>query len=190
MSARFRHRRRLRPWALVLILLLSAPPAQAADLEQRIKAAFLYNVAKFVTWPRNTAGNDDSSIDICILQDPAFAAVVQQELVDKRIGNARVLTHGIDAASPEQDCQILFVSTQSRPAETGRSLAQYREQPVLTVGDPATFLADGGIMRLKREDGKLRFEIDLRSLERSGLQVSSKLLRLADIVTGPAPDRR
>ena len=70
--------------------------------------------------------------------------------------------------------------TESMPG--ARVLAALAGQPVLTIGEASDFLRQGGIMRLKRVEGKLRFEVKLAAVENSGLAISSKLLRLAQIV--------
>lgn len=178
--------RRTRPRLVLLVALLSVQPAQATELEQRVKAAFLYNVAKFVDWPANASTPVDPAMDLCILGDPEFATVVRQELANKRIGSTPVLIHESDAVDSSQECQILFVGERVSSAQRVNGVAKLRDQPVLTVGVADSFVDDGGIMRLKREAGKLRFEIGLSNLQRSGLAISSKLLRLADIITTPA----
>lgn len=176
--------RRTRPRLVLLFALLSMQPAQATELELRVKAAFLYNVAKFVDWPTTPA--TDPAMDLCILGDPEFAAVVRQELANKRIGSAPLLIHESSAVDTSQECQILFIGRPVGTTQRLEDIAKLQGLPVLTVGVADSFVDDGGIMRLKREAGKLRFEIGLSNLQRSGLAISSKLLRLADIITTPA----
>lgn len=179
---------RWRHYASVMLLagLLCTPVAHALGLEQRVQAAFLYNVAKFVTWPPQENGAPDPTMNFCILGDPEFAAVVRQELANKRVGTAAVTIQEPDGAAVAQRCHILFFSKEaSRSIEVAEADA-LGTLPVLTVGAADSFLNDGGIMRLKRVAGKLRFEISLQNLQASGLEVSSKLLRLADIIPASA----
>jgi hypothetical protein len=50
---------------------------------------------------------------------------------------------------------------------------------VLTVGETADFIRDGGIINYVRDAGMIHFEIDQDAATRAGLQISSRLLRLA-----------
>jgi hypothetical protein len=59
--------------------------------------------------------------------------------------------------------------------------------PILTVGDAADFIGRGGMIRFAEVANRIRFEINPGAAERSGLRVSSRLLRLAEIVDAPAP---
>jgi hypothetical protein len=58
-------------------------------------------------------------------------------------------------------------------------LAQVQGAPVLTVGDTEGFLRAGGVINFVLEGSKVRFLIDQAAAERSGLRISSKLMRLA-----------
>ncbi len=180
------HRLHSRPVLRLLLLavLLGAGAAQASELELRVKAAFLYNVAKFVNWPEDAQATDNA-IDICVFQHAEFARTAQDELNGKRVGQRPVTTRSISALADARDCEIVFVGEEAKRTEVTSGLAELRSQPVLTVGDPESFIDDGGIMRLKRLDGKLRFEVAMQGVQRSGLQLSSKLLRLADIIPAP-----
>jgi dihydroxyacid dehydratase/phosphogluconate dehydratase len=53
--------------------------------------------------------------------------------------------------------------------------------PVLTIGEHVPFSRLGGIIAFIRDGNRVRFEINADAAERAGLQVSSKLLRLAAV---------
>lgn len=161
--------------------MLCAQIAQASELEQRVKAAFLYNVAKFVAWPASD-GNPDNTIDLCILQDAAFAELLNDELAGKSIGNKPLRVHAINQFKATDDCQVFFVGNEIAPDDAQQALAITKDLPILTVGEPSAFIADGGVLHLKWENSKLRFEIAMDGVQKSRLQVSSKLLRLAEII--------
>src|ERR1700720_2682115 len=65
-----------------------APPlhAQAKATEYQVKAAYLFNFAKFVKWPSDATAARNSSFEICVLgQDPfdgALDATVGGEKID------------------------------------------------------------------------------------------------------------
>jgi hypothetical protein len=86
-----------------------------------------------------------------------------------------------DSASAAS-CQILFVGASSL-AKARPVLDELRSRSVLTVGESAGFAVNGGIISFKVEDGRVRFEINPKAAEQAHLQISSRLLSLAQIVT-------
>ena len=54
---------------------------------------------------------------------------------------------------------------------------------MLTVSDMERFAHRGGIITLLTIQDRIRFEINVEAARRSGVKISSKLLKLANIVT-------
>ena len=63
-------------------------------------------------------------------------------------------------------------------------LQRERDRPLLIVADGAQGLEAGALLAFVLVENRLRFEASLRAAERSGLKVSSRLLALAQRVTG------
>jgi len=157
---------------LALVVAWSAVlPAQDVPLEYRVKAAFLFNFAKFVEWPPDT---NAGPLTICVAGRNVFgdflAETVRGENINGRPLAVRVLLE------PERGCHILFVP---RGAATSAYLRGTRSSPVLTVGEAPDFIPQGGIVNFTVEGPSVRFEIDSQGAERAGLRISSRLLRLA-----------
>jgi hypothetical protein len=156
---------------LTLLVVLSAPGlAQEVPLEYRVKAAFLYNFARFVDWPATMASGP---LTICLADHNPFGDALAATLQGERIGGREVVARVITA--PSSACHVLFVPE-------GASAAPYlrdRQAPTLTVGESGDFIAMGGIVNFVREGANVRFEIDAMAAERAGLRISSRLLRLA-----------
>lgn len=55
------------------------------------------------------------------------------------------------------------------------------DHEVLTVGESDDFLKQGGMIRFYEKEGGVHFEVNLRMLTRSNIELSSKVLRLAKI---------
>jgi hypothetical protein len=176
--------------ALLLISCLSGNPVLAAEvqeserpLEYKVKAAFLYNFAKFVEWPDRVFPDQTSPIRICILGDDAFAGVVERTVHGETLNRRSLVVHRA-RPDPPRDCQILFVS-KSAESYFHALLDRARNLPVLTVGEHDSFCPAGGILNFYLADGKVRFEVNMNALDVSQLRISSKLLRLARIVRPP-----
>ena len=155
---------------------LFAEPSRPSEYE--VKAAFLYNFARFAQWPPSRA-SERNVFRICVLgADPfgsAFDAISgrQAKGLDLRISRHR-------AISEISDCDILFVSSSegARVREIVRSLTA----AVLTVSDTEGFAQQGGMINFVVREKKIRFQINVDAAERAGIKISSKLLRLADVI--------
>ena len=158
--------------ALVLSLLPSAIPwAQEVPLEYRVKAAFLFNFAKFVEWP---AAADAGPLQICVAGRNVFGEALVETVRGENI-NGRPLAIRV-ILEPEPGCHIIFVP---RGAATTAYLRAARGTPSLTVGEMPDFISMGGMVNFTFEGTSVRFEIDSEAAERAGLRISSRLLRLA-----------
>ena len=156
-------------------LAASAPPVLT---EAQAKAGFLYNCARFVSWPPAAVSRD--ALVIGIVGDETLAALVKDmdgRHVDGRV--LRVLPAGPNHVPGQH--HILFVAGEDARAAKA-VLRRVGDGPVLTVGESDTFTSDGGVVRLYTDQGRLRFEINMTRAEEAGLKVSAKMLGLARIV--------
>ena len=164
-----------RPLALAALLLCLCPPPAAAQLheESQVKAAFLFNFAKFVHWP----GLAQGSLVMGVVGDERLAEVLQA-LVKGRTFEGRTFTvRALRYADDPAGCDLLYIAP-SRQREDAGMLERTRG-PVLTVGETVQFLRDGGIIRLFRDDSRLRFQIDAKAAQAAGLKVHAQLLSLS-----------
>jgi hypothetical protein len=146
--------------------------------EYQIKAAFLYNFTKFVEWPPRRFAAPESPIVIGILGANPFGdeleAIVKNRKVNNRPIEIRIVATEAEAAA----VHVLFAGAgqESRMAAMSGSL---QTQSILTVGESPSFAASGGIIDFVVEGDKVRFAINARLGEQSGLKISAQLLNLA-----------
>jgi hypothetical protein len=180
----------LRGFVLLWIVLLvsglrQSAAAQSAPEEYQVKAAFLFHFAQFVDWPAGVMNNGDPSLKLCIFDDEPRRQELQSTIDGKVIGT-RVFHVRLISQPPEiQGCNILFLSRDEARRQAA-ILKSLRGMPVLTVGETANFLSDGGMIRFHLEDDKVRFDINLGGAESSHLKISSRLLLLATSVSQSA----
>ena len=165
--------------SLVLASALSAQTKAAAEYE--IKAAFLYNFAKFVEWPPSAFTNPKQPVSICILGADPFGHALTDALLGKTIGEHPVTLEQARRASDLAGCHIVFVSASESP-RLPDVLAHLRGLPVLLVGESEGFAGAGGTIQFVLDQNRVRFAINPGAAERAGLKISSKLLALATIV--------
>lgn len=153
--------------------------------EYLIKAGFIYNFAKFVQWPQAAFAQPDSPIVIGILGTDPFGSMLDRVVAGKKIGGRsfviRRLEWGKDAANLKE-CDILFVSSSERK-HMADVVHTVKHLPVLTIGEAPGFAAGGGVIRFVIEDNRVRFEINVDAAHDAGLDISSRLLTLAKIVS-------
>lgn len=147
-----------------------------------IKAAFLYDMARSTQWP-SSAG---PAIEFCIYGSDPFgqsAGVIDGQPVHARVLEVRAGIEMDEAGS----CDILFIGS-SAADEVPELLAATQGRSILTVSELPDFTKQGGMVRLKEVDNRLRFDLNLTAVWRAGLEVRSDTLELADSVTTKAAD--
>ena len=161
-----------------LVWLAGAAPAAAQPEmgESAVKAAFLYNFTKFVDWPGNAFEGTISPFRVCVFADAAFRRDLEAMLACESVGARPVV---VSAAPREvRGCHVAYFGRDGE--ERGRQLLpSLRQVPVLTVGEGSRFLEQGGLIAFALEQNRVRFDVNKAALDRTGLVVSSKLLRVA-----------
>jgi hypothetical protein len=167
---------------LALAAVLFSPSRVGAQFDDRqVKAAFVLNFLKFVTWP-DAATAADAPIEVVVLGADDLARAITQASADQQIAGRRVVVRTVSrtgdiGATPH----LLFIGAAERD-RLPVLLRQYEGRPVLTVGDGSGYGAAGVVLNFYSSDSRIRFEANTTAAARAGLQISSHLLRLARIV--------
>jgi YfiR/HmsC-like len=162
------------------LLLALGAPGQMMD-EYQVKAAFLYNFAKFVEWPPGAFKTPKDPILVCVLGRNPFGNALAEAIHGKSIEGRTFSYRQVSDAESASACQILFVG--SAESKHFRSLFEnLKPLGILTVGEAQDFAAEGGVINFKLDDGRVHFEINVDAAEHEQLHISAKLLSLAQIV--------
>ncbi|HEY6937222.1 MAG TPA: YfiR family protein [Terriglobales bacterium] len=167
--------------ACFLALAMTAAAQSARAPEYQVKAAFLYNFAKFVEWPTQAFPGSSAPFRICVLGRDPFGDVLSNIVQGKSISGHAILSLQVQSPTEARSCHVLFLSP-SDPGSLRQNLDQLREFPVLTVGERGDFLPLGGMINFVLDEDRVRFEINLEAAERHHLKLSSKLLAVARVV--------
>lgn len=154
----------------------AAVHADGSELEQKVRAAFLYNFTKFISWPDSAFADATANLVLCVTPEGQFSELLSRSLNGKISGKRRIQTQVVDQADELQGCQVLYIGegTQAQPW-----LEASRRFPVLTVSRTEQFTDQGGIIQFVIEEGKIRFDINRAPADVIGLNISSKLLKIA-----------
>ncbi len=180
---------RPRSWcALSLLFLFLAAPtgshAQQAQgrLTDQVKAGFLYNFTRYASWPEGSTGlktltfcNDNGAID----------ASVFKSLGGQTVGDRVIRTQEVDSrflSGAVAACDVMFVNANADPGDVAGLAGTADLYNILLVSDLPAFARRGGHIELYVEDKSFKFRVNLDALKRGRLMLSSKVLRLAEIV--------
>lgn len=168
--------------ALLFALGFSAgADAQSEYAEYQIKAAFLFNFAKFVDWPTDTFKDEKQPMTFCTIGDDPFRGALDEVVSGKMSGSHAIQIQHHKLPQDILGCHIVFIGSQQKK-HMAVILDHLKTSPVLTVGESEGFVQQGGMIGFVLEDDKLRFNINLDSARHAQLKVSSRLLSLAKTV--------
>jgi hypothetical protein len=153
----------------------------AAQSEDQVKAAFLFNFVRYVEWPDEVFDQSESKVKICMFEAEAFGSVVSQIVSGKSVGDRKLEVESIENLEEVEGCHLLYLGSQTgeKHLELTSMLAS---APIFTVSDSAGFAERGGMANFFRADNKMRFEMNPTAAKEARLKISSRLLRLARIV--------
>lgn len=171
--------------ALACLLAAAAPGGRAAAQgrqaqEYEVKAAYLYNFAKFVDWPGWAFPDEDAPVVLGVLGENPFGGALDA-LAGKAVKGRPLAVRRARRLDDLGPVHVLFIADSER-ARLPVIFEALRGRPVLTVGEMPGFARQGGMINLISAEGSVRFEINRGETLRAGLEVSSKLLRLATLV--------
>ena len=169
--------------ALVLPLLLAvAGGARAADdLELKVKAAFLFNFAKFATWPPAKVGAPAAPLFLCVHGAGPIARVLEDTVRGRTIDGHAIEVLQSPRAEELRRCHVVYVAA-TEPARIAADLAALANHGVLTVHEGAEAQPGGVVRFFLTEGGRVRFEINVTAASREQLALSSKLLEVSQVV--------
>lgn len=177
-------------WLLGCIPAVAAEEIQAPEPE--VKAAFLYNFTKLVTWPKHAFASNSAPLVIGVLGKDPFGKQLDNILAGRTLGARKIHAERFKSGEAFTNCHVLFISDSER-RRLDFILSDLRDKPILTVGDTKGF-AEQGMIELAKTNGTISLSINLVAANRAGLALSSHLTRLdrnlrPPAVTNSPPDR-
>ena len=162
---------------LGLALAGSAAGAPPRELEYAVKAAFLYQFARFVEWPQGSP-SAAGPVRICVVGEDPFGDVLDLATQDKRAAGRPMQVRRFRGLEDLRPCSIVFV-TGSDPSAASAVGQRLRGSASLIVGEAAGFAQSGGMIAFRVDGDVVRFEINESAAALEGIRVSGRLLGLA-----------
>jgi hypothetical protein len=167
-------------YAAVTVVLLVAfgtnARSQSTVAANQVKAVFLYNFTQFVSWPPQALHT--GRFVIGVLGNDPFGANLDAVVAGEKVGSLPIVVQRFKDISEVQNCHMLYVQKGS----TKEIFNALKGKSILTVGDEDDFTKDGGIIRFLFEKNKIRLQINVSAAKAANLSISSKLLRLAEVI--------
>jgi len=156
---------------------LKASWAEETSQEYQLKAAFLVNFARFITWPEQAFAPEQPELTICVAGKNPFGSALNG-VEAKKIGGRNLRVVAVDSLSKVPQCHLLYVS-RSEENDLNTLSVHLGRQAVVTVSDISGFLKEGGSIEFVSKENRLSFAINNSALKQRGIQASASLLDLA-----------
>jgi uncharacterized protein DUF4154 len=149
----------------------------ASDPEDELKSAVVLSFLRYSEWP---AASARGPIVVGVVGRSSLTPVLQKVLEERQVNNRPIRVKELIPPFDPNCCQLIYVAM-GKPAEVRQAIAGLRGGQVLTLGENDRFLESGGMVNLMIVDGHMSFEVSLEAVDRAGVQISSRLLRLGII---------
>ncbi|HUP91817.1 MAG TPA: YfiR family protein [Solimonas sp.] len=181
-STRQRRRRAVAALLCGALALAAGAPVQAADdLELKVKAAFLFNFAKFVVWPEQKFESAQAPVELCVAEPDPLGPALDDAVRGKKIESRPLAVRRVPWRLAEmKSCHLLYVAARDERMPAGL-LDELAAAGVMVVHESGEAIP-GGVVRLFLDERKMRIEINVAAAERAGLHISSQLMSVAQVV--------
>lgn len=156
--------------------------AQDRNGEYALKAAFLYNFAKFAEWPAASFSDSHAPFVICLAGNDPFGPNLKS-LEGKLVKDRPLVTKPIHTDDNLISCHILYIGPDELK-QTRNILQALQTSPVLTVCDTEGCAETGIILNMRMVENRVALDLNLDAVQQTQLKLSSQLIRLTRIVKG------
>lgn len=165
--------------ALLILIFCCAAIGYAAEKpsEYQIKAAYLYNFAKFVRWPESAFSDQKAPLVIGVLGKNHFDGELTP-LSLKTVRGRSIEIRYFETLQEIETCHMLYISTDEFKKRES-ILRGLITRPIVTVGESEQFADTGGIIQFVTIRNRLRFIINLNAARKHKIKIDAQLLSLA-----------
>jgi YfiR/HmsC-like len=164
-------------FATLLVVHTRATAAEKVS-DYEVKAAYIYNFARFVEWPPEGFPDATAPVRFCILNNHSFEIELNRIVKGKSISGRRIDVIQVLDGEQARKCHVLFIGS-SQNRETRHILEALQGANVLTVGESNHFMEEGGIINFVLKNDSVQFQINHKAANQAGLYISSRLLSVA-----------
>jgi len=148
--------------------------SKETNLEYKIKAAYLYNFTKFIYWPPNNT----TVFNLCLIGHNPFGNLIDP-IEQKNVRGKKIILRNY-AVLPKyfQHCQMIYFSSSTKI----KNRRNKNFKGILTIGEQDNFIQTRGMIQFFRKNNRIKFYISQKNIEKNGLEISAKLLEIANVI--------
>jgi hypothetical protein len=177
-------RKMLRCLGMLLVagFITAAPAAEVPSARvSQLKAVFLFNFAQFTEWPPEAFVEKEEPMVIGILGSDPFGDALDATVHNEVVRGRHLVVRRYKSVADTRGAHILYIG-QSEASRLGQALNALKGKPILTVSDIEGAARRGIMIGFINDHSRIRFQINPNAAKTANLTLSSKLLRVADIV--------
>ena len=156
--------------------------SETAD-EYAVKAAYIYNILRFVSWPASSPLANTQSLNICLFENDPFdqyLAPISKKSISKKQIRLKTIIKPSDASS----CHLVFFEDNEQLEVFKDSDAPFNPGDSILLGDDIDFVKNGGLFSFYIEDNKVRLGANRTAIANTDLHISSLLLEVCKLHGG------
>ena len=163
------------------IICLSATKAEAQYSEYEVKAAYIFNFAKFIEWPADYIQGD--TIYLYVYKNDPFGIILEKTMIGRKANGKDWRIKRINHISEIEKCHFLIMSG-IKQHEVLQVIEKTKNQSIVTIGDEIRdFCEMGGVINFMPQFSERQFEINKDVAADIKIKISPKLLLLAKIIS-------
>lgn len=166
---------------LVLLWATCAGYRAASFPEYQVKAAYLFNFARFVEWPKTAFETPDAPLVIGIVGADPFGRTLEETLEGKTVQGRPFRIERVQALEKISKLHLLFIA-RSEKDRVPEILAKTEGWPVLTVSEMDDFAKERGMIQLRVADQQITFDLNQKAIKKAGLIPSVQMIKIAKVV--------
>ena len=160
------------------LLTASVLAAQAQEMDYGVHANIIYRFTKYIDWPENKKTGD---FVIGLAGESPLYEYLKTFVVNKTVGNQKIIIKTYSSSAATFDCHILFVS-ENKSSSLKKIAARTAGIPILLVSEEEGLAQKGSCINFVIADDRLKLEINKTNIEQRHLNVATELLGLGKIV--------
>lgn len=157
---------------LCYVGLVRANPESGSAAEYAVKAAYIYNILRFVSWDKGTPLARSETLNICLLKEDPFSDYLDP-IRKKSIGGKKIELRTIDKLSQSTSCHLVFINKGNYDLDTLKSSNS------ILLGNNIEFVKNGGLFSFYIENNKVRLMANRNAITNTNLNISSQLLEVS-----------
>ena len=155
--------------------------ASAQYSEYEVKAAYIFNFAKFIEWPADYIPGD--TIYLCVYKNDPFGIILEKTMIGRKANGKDWKIKRISSLAETDKCHMLFISD-IKQHEALQVIKEISGKPIVTIGDEMNYLCKiGGTINFLPQFSERQFEINKDVANEIGIKISPKLLLLAKVIS-------